>query len=96
MTTKLCLVPDILSNQTLKLIKKQSFDCFFILLTITIDHRTGPEYDEFENCTHNRGDNYNIACPGDAEDPTPMSVTKAALACNCNNTNTCSVGLAFQ
>ena len=35
------------------------------------------------------------ACPGDANNPTPMNVTRAAQACTCND-NTCTVGWKFQ
>ena len=67
-----------------------------VAISAGIDHQTDPNSDELEECTPGWNNNYNVACPGDAENPTPMSVTKAALACNCADTNTCSVGLAFQ
>ena len=35
------------------------------------------------------------ACPGDSVNPTPMSVTKAAQACNCGDEG-CSVGWTFK
>ena len=36
-----------------------------------------------------------FACPGDANNPTPMSVSRAAQACACE-ANSCSVGWKFQ
>ena len=35
------------------------------------------------------------ACPGDSINPIPMSVTKAAQACNCGDEG-CSVGWTFK
>ena len=36
-----------------------------------------------------------VACPGDANNPTPMSVSKAAQGCACTD-NSCTVGWKFQ
>ena len=69
------------------------------LLAITasnISFLSGPMHSHpSSECDSIGGTYYAIACPGDADNPAPMSVTKAAQACNCED-NSCSIGWKFQ
>ena len=58
---------------------------------------SGPEHafsSLYNNCDAD-GWYESVACPGDADNPAPMSVTKAAQACNCED-NSCSIGWKFR
>ena len=46
-------------------------------------------------CSMESGGIGTVACPGDANNPTPMSVSKAAQGCACTD-NSCTVGWKFQ
>jgi type II secretory pathway pseudopilin PulG len=46
-------------------------------------------------CAMESGGEGIVACPGDANNPTPMSVSKAAQGCACTD-NSCTVGWKFQ
>ena len=56
---------------------------------------TGPNYEYTGNCNDDSSGSYLVACPNDPNNPTPMSVARAASACNCDS-GMCAVGLMFR
>ena len=50
---------------------------------------------ETVGCESDAGDYRYVACPGDANNPTPISVATAAQKCDCEDSS-CSIGWKFQ